>query len=361
MVDVMSYALEFIQAAGLVAVFVLIVLDSAMLAPGFPAEVIVIIAIAQWGTDAAGLLLVFAIAVLGSLVGALLLWAIGWKSAGRALEKRKSILGVGPKRIEKMQETFSKPSGSFLLFIGRLFPLTRVIVSLPAGVARMPFWRYTIITTIGTALFYAIFLWITYEFQDPDSEIAATTSGVQAAYGTPAMQYIETNWIVSAAIVLLIAVVLTIRASRKMARDPEESGATLIGFAAILGLVGGGTALLAGLWMDPILVYEFLARGGIHASAWSIGIPFEPDSILALIGGAAILIGLWLSGVRGRAKQRHQELRKQHDKLAFQGRLKPAEVRRGTPPGGRRTEPGSAPPSEWHETRRAGGPGQDKR
>ena len=350
MVDLMAYALEFIQVAGLLAVFILLVLDGAMLMPALPGEIIVIIAIAAWGTDPAGLALVFAIAVAAAVVGALLLYWIGAAASGRALRKRKSVLGIGPKRLEKMHHTFSRPTGQVLLFFGRLFPLTRVVVSLPAGIARMPLARYTLITTLGTVLFYAAFLWVAQEFRDPDSEIKATADGVQAAYATPAMDYVEANWIISAAILLVIAIVMTVRASRKMARDPEESGATLIGFAATLTLVVGGAALLAGMWMDPELVYEGLQHGGVDATGWSLGLPFEPDSILVLIGTLAVLIGLWLHHVRLRARARHRTLRKRHDRLAFQGRLQAGESRRGGPKHRRSAAVQTPERRDWEET-----------
>lgn len=351
MVDVMSYALEFIGSAGLVAVFILLVLDSAMLLPAVPGEVVLIIAVALWGDDPLGLMLVLAIAVAAGMVGALLVYAVGAKAAGRALRKRKSVLGISPKRLDKMQRVFARPSGQFLLFLGRLFPLTRIVVSLPAGIARMPVWRYTIITLLGTTLFYSLFLWITYQFSREDSEIQASADGVRAALATPAWEYIEANWILSALVVIVVGVVLSVRASRRMAEDPEETSGSLIGLASRMALFWGGGAILVGLWVDRTLVYRALAIGGVDAGAWHVGLPFEPDSILVGVAGVAVAVAAWLQHVRVTARRRNRELRRSHDKLAFQGRLKPAELRKGRPRG---VAPAPKPPADWSETHKAG-------
>lgn len=329
MVDFMAYAMDFIQVAGLLAVFILLVLDGAMLLPAVPGEVVLIIAVAVWGDTIGGLIQVFLIAVAAAMVGALLIYGIGRAAARNAATKRKAVLGISPKRQEKMQQTFSKPSGQALLFVGRLFPLTRIIVSLPAGIARMPFWRFTILSTIGTAIFYGGFLWLTWEFSRQDSQIKASADGAKAAYATPAWQFIEANWIASVVFVILVGIVLSIRASHRMSQDHEETGGSLIGTAATAALFWGGIALLAGLWVDYRLVYSFLELGGIPITSWNTGIPFEPLSILIAIGVVFILFGIMLRSFRKAARASNKRLRLEHNKLEFQGRLARADAQRG--------------------------------
>ena len=58
---------------------------------------------------------------------------------------------MGPAQIERADRWFRRYGEPIVLF-GRLVPLVRAFVSLPAGVARMPLGRFTLLTLIGTTL-----------------------------------------------------------------------------------------------------------------------------------------------------------------------------------------------------------------
>ena len=66
------------------------------------------------------------------------------------------------------EEHFDKVEGFFLrhgeisTFIGRLLPVIRHLISIPAGIARMNHWRFTLYTMVGAALWVSILAWIGY-------------------------------------------------------------------------------------------------------------------------------------------------------------------------------------------------------
>ena len=67
------------------------------------------------------------------------------------LERHGGKLHIGPTQIERADRWFQRYGEPTVLF-GRLIPLVRAFVSLPAGIARMPFGRFTVLTLIGSAV-----------------------------------------------------------------------------------------------------------------------------------------------------------------------------------------------------------------
>jgi len=84
--------------------------------------------------------------VLGSLVG----WAIG-RYGGRPLTERHGrLLHLGPERLDRAERWFDRWDG-WAVLLGRITPVVRSFVSIPAGIFRMPLGRYTLLTIPGSA------------------------------------------------------------------------------------------------------------------------------------------------------------------------------------------------------------------
>jgi membrane protein DedA with SNARE-associated domain len=100
----------------------------------------------------AGAFIVMALAgTLGYLVGAIVGWWIGLRGGRRLLERHGRWLHLGPERLERAERWFDR-WGNVGVLIGRLTPLVRSFVSIPAGVFDMRLAPYTVLTLIGSAI-----------------------------------------------------------------------------------------------------------------------------------------------------------------------------------------------------------------
>jgi membrane protein DedA with SNARE-associated domain len=84
--------------------------------------------------------------VLGSILG----WAIGLYGGRPFVERRGRWLHLGPERLERADRLFER-YGDATVLVGRVVPVVRSFVALPAGVAGMPLGRYTLLTIPGSA------------------------------------------------------------------------------------------------------------------------------------------------------------------------------------------------------------------
>jgi membrane protein DedA with SNARE-associated domain len=96
--------------------------------------------------------LVLAIAgTLGYLAGALVGWAIG-RSGGRALlERHGRWLHLTPENLARAERWFER-HGRAAVFLGRLTPVVRSFISIPAGTLESPLGPYTLLTLAGSAI-----------------------------------------------------------------------------------------------------------------------------------------------------------------------------------------------------------------
>ena len=88
---------------------------------------------------------------IGYTIGSVMGWAIGLYGGRPFLERRGRYFHLGPERIDRAQRWFER-WGDAAVFLGRITPVVRSFISIPAGVFRAPLWRYTLLTLIGSAL-----------------------------------------------------------------------------------------------------------------------------------------------------------------------------------------------------------------
>jgi membrane protein DedA with SNARE-associated domain len=96
-------------------------------------------------------LAVVAAGVLGYQVGAAGGWWIGERGGRPLLERRGSWLHLTPGRLERAERWFER-WGRWAALIGRVTPVARSFISIPAGVFEMPFGRYNALTLVGNAV-----------------------------------------------------------------------------------------------------------------------------------------------------------------------------------------------------------------
>jgi len=149
---------HFIQSAienyGYLAVFVLMVLESACIP--IPSEVTMLLGGAaanatfasSIGADHLNFLVVGLLGTVGNLVGSWIAYGVG-KAGGRPLiERWGRYIFLRPHELDRSEAWFAE-HGEAAVFVSRLLPVVRTFISLPAGVAEMPFGRFSIYTFAG--------------------------------------------------------------------------------------------------------------------------------------------------------------------------------------------------------------------
>jgi membrane protein DedA with SNARE-associated domain len=108
-----------------------------------------------WHTSGAGAYAAVVVAgIAGYQVGAIAGWWIG-RSGGRTLlERRGRILHLPPERVERAERWFAR-FDTWAVLLGRVTPVARSFVSIPAGVFESPFGRYNVLTFLGNAVWCA--------------------------------------------------------------------------------------------------------------------------------------------------------------------------------------------------------------
>jgi membrane protein DedA with SNARE-associated domain len=86
--------------------------------------------------------------VAGNLAGSWIAYGVGYFGRIELLERHGKWFHITPKHLAWADRWFERYGGS-TVFFSRMVPVIRTFISLPAGVARMPFWRFTFLSTAG--------------------------------------------------------------------------------------------------------------------------------------------------------------------------------------------------------------------
>lgn len=98
-------------------------------------------------------------ATVGSVVGALMLYGIGaWLGRRRMYRIADWLPLVDFEDVEKTERWFNK-FGYWTVFLGRMVPIFRSLISIPAGIERMNLWLFTLFSLLGSAIWNTIFVW----------------------------------------------------------------------------------------------------------------------------------------------------------------------------------------------------------
>lgn len=142
---IVDVATEFIDSVGLIGVFVLMLLESACIP--VPSEAIMLFAGFNVAEGDLSLFGIVAAGVAGNVVGSWVAWAAGYYGRLELLEKNR-LIHINHKHLDWADSWFRR-HGDATVFFTRMLPIIRTFISLPAGVARMPFWRFTVLTFLG--------------------------------------------------------------------------------------------------------------------------------------------------------------------------------------------------------------------
>jgi membrane protein DedA with SNARE-associated domain len=143
---IVDFCVNTIESTGLAGIFLLMAAGSACIP--IPSEAVMLFAGFTVDNGDQTLLGITAAGLAGNMVGSWLTYAIGYYGRIDLLEKNR-LIHLSPSRLAWVDRWFQR-HGDATVFFARLLPLVRAFISLPAGVAEMPFWRFTWLTALGS-------------------------------------------------------------------------------------------------------------------------------------------------------------------------------------------------------------------
>ena len=149
---------------------------------------------------------------LGYLAGSVIGWGIGRYGGRPFLERRGRWVHVTPENLDRAEAWFVR-YGDWTVLFGRVVPVVRSFISIPAGVLEMPLGRYTVLTVIGSAIW------------------CFALAGAGVAVGT-SWQHFHEQWryadyvvaLVVGAVVLYVVVRFVRRRARRRAMETPTEG-----------------------------------------------------------------------------------------------------------------------------------------
>lgn len=163
----LDFAIKLVESLGIFGAGLFIAIESIVIP--LPSELVLLLSGFNVSTGEFSFLPLWITTSTGSLVGALVLYSLGFGFSRNRLQRIVSrygkYLGVTESDLNKTFTIFER-YGSAVIFIGRLFPLIRSLVSIPAGLARMNLIKFSLLTLAGSSIFNAIWIFIGVQLGD---------------------------------------------------------------------------------------------------------------------------------------------------------------------------------------------------
>lgn len=192
-----GWVVSVVDGIGEVGVGALIALEN--LFPPIPSEVILPLAGFAAAQGSFSLLSAILWTTAGSVVGALVLYELGavvGRDRVRAFAARLPL--VNPGDVDVAERWFVR-HGYKAVFFGRMLPIIRSAISVPAGVERMPMWRFLLYTLAGSAIWNTLFIVAGYQLGARYTEVEQYATTLQ--YVVVAVAVALVGWFVVARIV----------------------------------------------------------------------------------------------------------------------------------------------------------------
>lgn len=149
---------------GAIAIFLIVLLEY-MNMPGFPAGVIMPLSGVWAAKGNIHFLSVMLITLAAGVLGSWILYFLGRTGGNLLLEK---YLKRFPKHREAIERNFEmiRQKGCFGIFLSKLLPMVRTLISIPAGVLKINFMKYTISSALGVFVWNLVFVGAGYFLGD---------------------------------------------------------------------------------------------------------------------------------------------------------------------------------------------------
>jgi membrane protein DedA with SNARE-associated domain len=202
-----TFVQDIVQRLGYPGLFVLIMLESTLIP--IPSELVMPFAGYLAAKGDFSLPIVIAINSVAALTGSGISYWIG-KAGGKPLLLRYGKYAlIRAKDIERTESFFSR-HGKATILIGRFLPVVRHIISVPAGVARMPLVPFFTQTFIGSTIWGTVLIMLGYELGDDAFEVARKLKHVDLLIGVAIL-----------AVLLALVIRFVVRRRREQTITPD--------------------------------------------------------------------------------------------------------------------------------------------
>ncbi len=140
--------------------------------PPIPSEIVLPLAGYEVFRGNLGFALTVLAATAGSLIGALILYAIGRFGGRPVIDRWGRVLRVTHADVDRAERWFDR-WGDWVVLLSRMIPLVRSVVSIPAGILEMSVPRFILLTTIGSLLWNLLLIGAGYQLGSRWEDVAA--------------------------------------------------------------------------------------------------------------------------------------------------------------------------------------------
>lgn len=179
-----AWILAIIEKLGLVGVALMMFLENVF--PPIPSELIMPMAGFASAMGSMSLVAVIIAGTMGSVLGALPLYYLGTTLDEPRLmaltQKYGKYLLIKPDDIKNAQKWFDK-YGKAVVFFGRMIPAIRSLISIPAGMNRMPMLPFLVLTAVGSAIWTSLLAYAGYVLGANYDKVAEFIAPISTAVG----------------------------------------------------------------------------------------------------------------------------------------------------------------------------------
>jgi membrane protein DedA with SNARE-associated domain len=167
-----------------------------------------------WGVVAAG--------TVGSYVGSVISYFAAQWVGLPVLKRYGKYLLISEQKVE-LAAKWVEQYGVVGIFIARLLPVVRHLISMPAGILKMPFWRFSLVTLIGAGLWCTVLSWFGQKILGNQPELLQSPEMMVKAIRSNLL------WFVIAVVgfCALYGVVAWFKAKNKLKNDKNTAGSAL--------------------------------------------------------------------------------------------------------------------------------------
>lgn len=159
MEEIINFIVQTVGELGYIGIFLMMFLESSFFP--FPSEVAMIPAGYLANKKEMSFMLAFFMGVFGSLMGAIFNYYLCYFFGRNLILKYGKYLGINDKKMHKFEDFFNK-HGEISTFTCRLIPGIRQYISLPAGLAKMNIFKFSLYTTLGASIWVMILMILGY-------------------------------------------------------------------------------------------------------------------------------------------------------------------------------------------------------